>query len=320
MGEKQKVSLAILSKIFKITGRIDKILVASGVFDIEARDFLLNSLEDTFEYSLVMSPIGSPKIQRKISFEKIDLRRISIISSPGFADESGLVSRIEGDLTKGFILDPSRLAKNASEFNFKFEIACEVEHLVKDLVRKDHQIESTGEEENTYWLHAQLKKLRELKSSLRKVHLLDIPFAVNVAIHQDVKTRFPTRRQKELELIAKWAHELDRNKKRLLTHEHLRLKRQRPKEKDITKILNDLQILFTPHRFKSYVDVLKDFYYSNCFRGADFYDQIPFRTYPKWMSVISRTDLSIEKPASKGELVYKKAKFQEAVEKAISKK
>ena len=150
--------------------------------------------------------------------------------------------------------------------------------------------------------------------------LLDIPFGVNVAVHQDIKTKFPTRRQRELELIAKWAHELDRNRKRLLTHEHLRLKRQRPKEKDITKILNDLQILFTPLRFKSFIDVMKDFYYSDCFRGADFYDQIPFRTFPKWMAVISRTDLSIEKPASEGELVYKKAIFQEAVEKAITKK
>lgn len=320
MGDKEKMSLTPFSKIFKITEKIDKILLDSGAFNIESKDFLLKSLEDTLEYSLVALPKPSPKIQQKISFAEIDLRRISIISSPGFSEEMRSVSRIEGELTKGFILDPGKLSENAEEFNFKFGIECEVEPVVKDLVRKDHQVEAVGEEENTYWLHAQIKKLKDLRNSLRKLDLVDIPFVVNVAVHQDVKTKFPTRRQRELELIAKWAHELDRNRKWMLTHEHLRLKRQRPKEKDITGVLSDLQILFMPHRFKSFVDVLKDFHYSDCFRGADFYDQIPFRTFPKWMSIISRTDLSVEKPASEGELVYKKAMFQEAVEKAITKK
>ena len=314
------MSLTPLSKIFKITEKINKILSDSGVFNIGSKDFLLKSLEDTLEYSLVVLPKASPKIQQKISFAEIDLRRISIISSPGFSEEMGSVSRIEGELTKGFILDPGKLTENAEEFNFKFEIECEVKPIVKELVRKDHQIEAVGEEKNTYWLHAQIKKLKDLRRSLRKMDLLDIPFVVNVAVHQDVKTKFPKRRQRELELIAKWAHELDRERKKLLTHEHLRLKRKRPKEKDITRILSDLQILFIPHRFKSFIDVLKDFYYSDCFRGADFYDQIPFRTFPKWMSVISRTDLSVEKPASEGKLVYKKAIFKEAVEKAITKK
>ena len=314
------MSLTPFSKVFKITEKIDKILLDSGVFNIESKDFLLKSLEDTLEYSLVALPKASPKIQQKISFADIDLRRISIISSPGFSEDTASVSRIEGELTKGFVLDPRKLSENAEEFNFKFEIECEVEPIVKDLVRKDHQVEAVGEEKNTYWLHAQIKKLKELKDSLRKLDLLDIPFVVNVAVHQDIKTKFPTRRQRELELIAKWAHELDRVRKKRLTHEHLRLKRTRPKEKDITQVLSDLQILFMPHRFKSFIDVVKDFYYSNCYRGADFYDQIPFRTFPKWMSVISRTDLSVKKPASEGELIYKKATFKEAVEKAITKK
>ena len=196
----------------------------------------------------------------------------------------------------------------------------QTERVVKDLVRRDRQVDAIGDEKNTYWLHAQIKRLDELQKSLRKFDLVDIPFSVNVAIHQDVKNKFPARRQKELELIAKWAREADRNRKKIFTHQHLRLKRQRPKEKEITKLLDDLQNLFFPHRFASFVEVLKDFYYSDCRRGADFYDQIPFRTIPKWMSVISRTDLSVEKPASEGQLVYKKASFQDAVEKAISKK
>ena len=150
--------------------------------------------------------------------------------------------------------------------------------------------------------------------------LLDIPFAVNVGVHQDIKTKFPARRNRELELMAKWAHEHDRNRKQLLSMEHLRLKRKRPKEKDITKVLRDLQSIFIPFRFKSYIDVSRDFDYYDCVRGADFYDKIPFRTFPKWMAVISRTDLTIEKPVSKGQLIYKKSLFQEAIEEALTKK
>jgi len=313
------MSLTALSRIFKITEKIDKILLNSGIFDIRYKDFLLKSLEDTFQYSLIVSPKANLKVQQRIPFTEMDLRRISIISSPGFSEESESVSRIEDATTKGLIIYPDKLSSNALEFNFKFDIACEVEPIIRDLVRKDHQVEPS-EEENTYWLHAQIKELSYLESSLRKLDLLDIPFVINVAVHQDVKTKFPTRRQQELELIAKWAHELNQEKKKRLTVEHLRLKSRRPREKDITNLLSDLQAIFMPQRFKSFIDVLKDFYYSDCFQGADFYDQIPFRTFPKWMCIISRTNLSIEKPASEGELIYKKAIFQDAIEEAITKK
>ncbi len=317
------MSLNSISKVFKITEKIDKILLDSGAFTIETKEFALKGLEETVEYSVIALPKVASAPQRKIAFKGLNLRRISIISSPGFLEETDSVSKIEGDLAKGLIFDSKKLTGSAKEFKFKFEVALdsfEAEHVLKDLVRRDRQVEAIGDEKNTYWLHAQIKKLEDLRNSLRRFDLADIPFSVNVAIHQDVKNKFPPRRQKELELIAKWAREADRNRKALLTHQHLRLKRQRPQEKEISKVLDDLQNLFLPHRFCNFVDVLNEFYYYDCYRGTDYYDQIPFRTIPKWMSVISRTDLSVEKPASKGKLVYKKADFQDAVEKAINKK
>jgi len=314
------MELGAISKIFKTTEIIDRILLDSRVFDIKSKDFQLKSVEGIMVYSVVVAPKVSLESGRMISFDGIDLRRISIFSSPGFSEETGSISRIEKGLVKSFAIDPRKISENAGELNLKFELECEVERVVNDLVRKDHQIESVGEESNTYWLHAQFKELSNLQRLLRRMDLLDIPFIVNVAVHQDVKTKFPARRQHELELIAKWARELDRTRKNVLSFEHLQLKSARPREKDITKLLCDLQDLFLPHRFRSFIDVIEDFYYSDCFRGADFYDQIPFRTFPKWMSVLCRTDLSIERPASEGELLYKKASFLEAVEEAITKK
>ena len=313
------MDLATMSKIFKTTETIDRILLDSRLFDIKSKDFQLKSVEGVMVYSIVVGPKVSLKSGQMISFNGLDLRRISIFSSPSFSEEKGSISRIEGGL-RSFVLDPKKISENAGELNVKFELECEVERVVDDLVRKDHQIESVGEESNRYWLHAQFKELSNLQRLLRRMDLLDIPFIINVAVHQEVKTKFPARRQHELELIAKWARELDRNRKNMLSYQHLQLKSARPREKDITRLLCDLQDIFLPHRFRSFIEVIQDFYYSDCFRGADFYDQIPFRTFPKWMSVLCRTDLSIERPASEGELLYKKASFAEAVEEAITKK
>lgn len=314
------VSISKLSELLEVSRKLDRILVDSKYFDVESRGFALKSLEGVMEYSVVALPRIGLKDGHNVSFEKMSLRKISVISSPGFSDQGASISTAQGSLTKSFVLNPKRLDDNAKEFNFRFEVECDIEPITKDLVRRDHQIETSSDENNTYWLSAELKELGRIVPLLKRMDLSDIPFVLNVAVHQDIKTKFPIRRQKELELIAKWAHESDRNKKKMLSFEHLRMKRERPKEKDITKILIDLQTIFTPHQFCSYIDVLEDFYYADCFRGTDFYDQIPFRTFPKWMSVVCRTDVSTEKPASEGELVYKKAKFKEAVEDAITEK
>jgi len=314
------MSLATISKIFKVTDKIDKIMLESKAFDIRSKEFQLKSLEETMEYSMVVLPKEDLDHCQNISFRDIDLRRLTIISSPGFEEAKESVSRIEEGLTKGFIVDPRKLDQNADEFLFRFEIQTAIEPYMKDLVRRDHEIDSTGDETNTYWLHAQLKEVRPFKDALRKMNLLDIPFIVNVGIYQDVKMKFPTRRQKELEIIAKWTRELDKERKRRLDFEHITLKRIRHKEKNITQLLTDLQALFKPEIFKSFVEVRDRFYYSNCFAGADFYDEIPFKTYPKWMSVLSRTDLSLERQASEGKLIYKRKSFQEAIEEAITRK
>lgn len=305
-----------MSRIFKITEKIEGILYKSRIFTIKTRDFLLNSLKGTIEYSVSVVPKGNIKTSGILPFDNIPLRRIGIISSPGFTENRRSVLRVQ----KGYAIDPGKLEDSADEFLFSFEIEYEVDQVVKDLIRKDHQIETAGDEGDVYWLHAQIKRIQDFERILRKVDLVDIPFAINVAIHQDIKTKFPRRRQQELELITKWVREHDRERKKILSHDHLKHKRRRPREKEITQVLRDLQILFMPQRFKSFVEIVQDFYYYDCFRGTDFYDQIPFRTFPKWMTVISRTDLSLKKPAAEGELLYKKEDFRDAVEKAITKK
>jgi hypothetical protein len=75
------------------------------------------------------------------------------------------------------------------------------------------------------------------------------------------------------------------------------------------KLLRELQELFNAARFRQFIDITEDFYYSDCVRGGEFYEQMPFPTWPKTMKVVSRTDLNFENPTAEGNLVYKKANF-----------
>lgn len=310
------MSIEKLSKFFKITKKIEEKIDRYGNFKNESKDLLLKSNEASLEYAITLVPKTNVKYMRNMNFHEFPLRRLSIISSPDFKEETSAVIRTED----GFSINPKKLDKDADQFLIKFEIEYDIEDVVKDLVRRDHQIEAVGEGKNRYWLHAQLKEIKPLRDILRSTSLMDIPFVINVGIHQDIKTKFPKRRKTELELIAKWSRTVDRNKKEVLNIQHMQFKREKPGEKEITDVLRDLQALFMPIRFKSFIDVRQDFYYSDCFQGRDFYDDVPFKTFPKWMSVISRTDLSLEEPVAEGELIYKKLDFQDAIEKAIIKK
>ena len=66
---------------------------------------------------------------------------------------------------------------------------------------------------------------------------------------------------------------------------------------------------------EEYEDVQKDFQYWDCSRESDFYDNLPFPTWPKSMKITSKTNLSLEKPAADRILIYKHQDFVSEIEK-----
>jgi hypothetical protein len=91
----------------------------------------------------------------------------------------------------------------------------------------------------------------------------------------------------------------------------------RGKSDDVLKSLSNLQQLFFPSKFCKFIDVQNDFQYSECLQGANYYDAVPFPTWPKSMKVISRTTLNLEKCASEGKVIYKKDDFLDQVSKVL---
>jgi len=82
------------------------------------------------------------------------------------------------------------------------------------------------------------------------------------------------------------------------------------------KVLVDLESLFFPEEFSKFVDVIKDFRYSSCYKGKEFFE-LPIPLIPKKMNVISRADLTLEKPAAEGTLVYKNSLFVDAIKEIV---
>ena len=274
------LKLEELSKVFKISQKILKKFENHKAFEVISKEYTLKSLDSLFIYTINLLHVSRETYN--IAFYDSPLRKISIRSSPGFKNQKKAITPSE----KGFIFVPNNLTKDTTELQFKFEINYKVEDIIRDLVRTDYQIETSGKHGDTYWLHAQMKEYDEVDDLLKSLSLEDIPFKVNVGVHQDVKTKFPKRRQDELEIIGEWARTVERTEKTRLNLRHLKHKRGHRNEKEISDVLNDLQSIFSPEHFKQYVEVKNDFYYDKSIRGADFYEQIPFKTFPKWMWVI----------------------------------
>jgi hypothetical protein len=194
-----------------------------------------------------------------------------------------------------------------------FEI--ESEKLLDSIVHKRVQRETPHEDKRQYWMHAQLRFVEPFRRMFSNLRLEDLDFGVNVGVHEDIKTSVPSDLRRELELIVRWIKTRDREEKARLSREHLRLKRRSPsiRRTQLLKILENLQELFLPSSFRRFLDVKRDFYYHDCYRGCEYYT-LPFPTWPKFMRVISRTNLTLNKPAAEGVLEFKQRDFKKTLE------
>ena len=212
-----------------------------------------------------------------------------------------------------------KLSKDTDTFWATIEYDIKDNNFLNDLVQRDMQTESISETKNEYWMHAQLKNLRALQTNYGRLDLQDVDFFVDVAVHQDIKTKIPKPFTVDLEIVAKWISEKERGEKHDLSLEHLRQQRTQRYAGREQEVLKDLQDLFIPEQFCTFIDVALPFRYSDCIRGKEFFDKIPFPTFPKAMKVISRTDLNLDNPAVEGRLVYKKKDFQDKISEVFSK-
>jgi hypothetical protein len=185
------------------------------------------------------------------------------------------------------------------------------------LVRKDFPKENPKGSESEYWLHAELKHPSLLKEKYARLDLRDITFDVNVDVSRDIKMVIPSAFRIELDAAVALLQETNPHEILKVGRRHIAAKRGRPSKENVLKILSDMQSLFLPNKFSTFVNVREDFSYYNCERGLNFYDKLPFPTWPRTMRIVSRTDLNLTKLTATGSLLYKKDDFLDKIRKIL---
>jgi hypothetical protein len=199
--------------------------------------------------------------------------------------------------------DVSRLPRGVDKLLMKIRFRLPDASFLDNLVRRDTPREVPGEEKHEYWMHAQIRHPEALKGIYGRLDLCDVPFGVNVGVHQEIRNVIPREFVDSLRAQKELGHTTDTEKRLKLALEIARTRtRYTGKEHSY---FSELQDLFLPGGFKKFISVTPPFEYSTCNRGPDFYG-ITFPTFPQSMEVVSRTNLNLEKLAAQGILTYSK--------------
>jgi hypothetical protein len=242
------------------------------------------------------------KFAQKLHFNLPSVESIEVHSlGVSFLPENEAVTQT----SNGFELDPTKLSPGTETVLLTFEFRLPDNRFLQNLVHIDSGHDTPEPEDSDtaeYWLVAQLKHPDALRTKFGKLDLRDLGVKVDVGVHQDVKARIPRPFVIQLERIRDFVQTRDRNKALRLAIQHIKGVRYAGKEYEL---LEDIQELFLPTRFKDFVNVNAPFRYSDCERGTDFYE-LPVPSFPKTMKVISRTNLGLDQEAAHGTLIYKK--------------
>ncbi len=289
----------------KITDKLQKTdSKISEDFEISGRETTIYCLEKTQKYSLLLDIKRNHIFKHYLEFRTGSVKRCSLLSLNGLQKIDAVTLN-----EQGFSINMKMLAEG-EKYLLDIEYYLEDNGFIDALVERKRPKDIPGTDSTNYWMVAMLKYPDALNNSYGRMELFDIDFLVNVGIEQDLDTTVPKIFRQQLEQLAKVAGPLGRDE---LLKEYLRLRQLKTKEygKESLDLLGKLQTLFLPQNFATYVDVQQDFKYSSVERGINQFD-VPL-SWPRSMNVISRTDLSLKKPTSKGVLVYKKDQFLEEV-------
>ncbi len=304
-ASKKAVTLMIREMI-KRAEKIRKCITED--FKIEGEEFSI-SCPDSVQKHTISFRINKNLTRRKIKFTG-PIRNVTLKSIVPLKDMSQAAIRYTND---GFeiLYDP---LKSGDIYILDIEYIIDSK-LIDDLVKRNSSLETSNETTREYWMHAELKHLDIFRMTYKNINISDLDLGVDVSIHQDITTSIPPAFKQELETVIRWIRSTDRGEKHELSLAHLRQKRSRqlPRNVDFLDTIKELQEIFLEKQFRSFIEVSKDFTYHTTIRGVEIYN-VPFPTWPRFMRVISRTNLNYDKPAAEGILRYNHYNLKRKVE------
>lgn len=294
-AEKLVKSLDVITKIIEAHKRDVR---------IESKELTIQVPESFGELSFVLR-IKSGFYGGKISFNIPKIERLVVHSLPAFQREDQTIARDGGKL----VFDASKLQKGTEMVLLNLEYGLD-SFFLDNIVQRKWQLDPESREDaDRYWIAAQLKHLRTLQEVYSKLELRGVNLQVDVGVYQDIKTKIPHSAMRAIERGSEFIGTRDREKLMRLMLEQRRDARQIGGT--LLQAIRQLTDLFLPSRFERFVDVVHPFRYSGCHQGPELI--APMLALPKFMTVISRTDLSLEEPAREGHLLYYKSRIQEAI-------
>ena len=302
---------------FKVINGVIERLSSSGANPIYP-EIRVRTKEGRIEFSagleLTKKKFFEAKVAR-LNLPKPD--KVSIFAlTPVYRPLTGIYAWSEGDL----YIDTDGLNKAGDSFRISMEYPLQDDEGVRNLVYssspKDTLVDKeTGDEKEAFWLHAELKTLELLRKAYSVVRVEDVELKVEVAVKEHIRELFDRDIRFEMMMMAKLTSRdrNERSKAAFYVQHH-----KKPKFKgNIFKVMNSLQELLQPSRFRPFLDLEGYFRYAGCQKGVSLAEALEPIYLPNYMSVTSSTDLTLDEPARDGKLIYKKSQFKKKVEKAI---
>jgi len=307
-----------LKAIFGVAEHLLRIWQKIPRTEVLNQEATINVPESVVDYTLCIKiPSNFRSMRKNIEIIAPSIIRASASSLyPMPHSVRGAVKRLPSG--EGYVLYPKLLPPECEIISMSVSYDIGDVTLLDDLVERTHAHEPSGPEKNEYWISAQLKHPKVLIDKFGRFDLRDVDVTVDVGIYNELKTTIPRSFVRRLRIFFDLMSETDPRQQFKVIPELRRLAMTKTAGREFD-VLKDLETIFLPGEFSKFVEVLKDFRYSTCYKGKECYE-LPIEIIPKKMLVVSRTDLTLEKLAAEGILVYKQNLFRTAIENIFSQK
>lgn len=300
--DEAKFTLRILDKIVASLDSIKRHVTK------ESEELVLRLPESVGEYSVAIR-LKSGMYGGKTRFSLPGLSRLETRALPALSPINETFARDED----GFFFDPSRVPAGVEMAILQFEFSIPESQSLNEIVQRNVQLDSTApdlSDSESYWMTSQLKHPSFLRKTYSRLELYGVDFRVDVGVHQEIKNSIPHGIMKAIQRSVEFIGTTDREKLlRLMLQQ-----RKTTQAADIPEAVRQLIDLFVPTKFKKFVSVNAPFRFQECQRGTEFFERL-FLALPKFMTIVSRTDLTLEQPARQGTLTYKKRDVREEIAK-----
>lgn len=296
-----------ISAMENALGIVDRIINQLKILKPETRAIEIKCPENKAKFSALLSPgYLRKKISPKFSFSGEGVIKAEIRSMRTFCLLRDAIFRVNGK----YIIDLSKHLNESDSFLLEVDYEINGYEVQKSLVSTNSQADTMGQEdEDRYWVHASLRNTKALRLEYGELNLQDIDVTVDVGVYERLKTAIPSTFLRRFEALGQTIGEENPREKWRHLMNYLNLAKTKSSSHDLA-MLNEMRSIFTTQNFRPFVKIERPFRYYAAVPGRSGTGILDI-SVPKFVQVVSRTDLSLNKPVADGVLIYKSKELKD---------